>query len=321
MRSGLSRRGVITLGGSAALLPWALGGPGGLVRLAFGQTAPTPGAVRLNDRLIQLSGFGGNVVIAVSGDGVAMVDSGAAEHQEALLDALGEETGGAPVQALLNTHWHLPHTGANAAIGAAGAKIYAHENTRLWMSTQFYVRWEDRTYASREAGALPTETFYSSDAQPLSLAVGDLEIEYGQLENAHTDGDIYVMFPNDNVIVAGGAVQVGHYPIPDFATGGWIDGLIDSTRKLIDIADAETLIVPARGPAQRREHLVKQLDMVSTLRDRIAERMVLGKSAAEMMDENITDNYDTEWGGRELARVFVSNSYEDLAWRGPGGSL
>lgn len=291
------------------------------MRLAFGQTAPASGAVRLNGTLTQLSGFGGNVVLAADRDAVAMVDSGAAEHQQALLAAVAELSGGKPVQALFTTHWHLPHTGANASLGDAGAEIYAHENTRLWMSTQFYVRWEDRSYAPREAAALPTDTFFSSDPQPLSLSLGNITIEYGHLENAHTDGDIYVMFPNENVLVAGGAVQVGHYPIPDFATGGWIDGLIDSTQKLIDMTDAGTLIVPARGPAQRRDHLLKQHEMVSTLRERIAERMRLGKSAAEMMDEGITDDFDADWGGRELARLFVSNSYEDLAWRGPGGSL
>lgn len=319
MRSGLTRRGVL-VGSSTALLSWAFGGPGHSPRLAYGQTA-AHGAVRLRDRVTQLTGFGGNVVVAAAGDAVAMVDSGAAEHEQALLSAVSERAEGAPVQALLTTHWHLPHTGANAALGAAGAKIYAHENTRLWMSTQFYVRWEDRTYIPREPAALPTDTFFSSDAQPLSLTVGNVSIEYGQLENAHTDGDIYVMFPNDNVIVAGGALQVGHYPIPDFATGGWIDGLIDSTQKLIDLADAETLIVPAQGPVQKRAHLAKQLDMVSAVRERIAERMRLGKSAAEMMEDGITADYDADWGGRELARVFVSNSYEDLAWRGPGGSL
>jgi hypothetical protein len=61
--------------------------------------------------------------------------------------------------------------------------------------------------------------------------------------------------------------------------------------------------------------------MASTLRERIAERMRLGMSADEMMADGITDDFDAAWGGRELGQLFVANSYEDLAWRGPGGSL
>lgn len=319
MQSMWNRRGVL-LGSSAALGSLVSPTGGGLVRLAFGQAAPI-GAVGLNDRLSLLTGFGGNVIVARDGDAVAVVDSGAPEHAEALLDTLDDTTAGRPVQALLTTHWHLPHTGAHAALGTSGATIYAHENTRLWMSTQFYVRWEARDYPPRQPEALPTETFFSSDPQPLELAIGNIDIEYAHLENAHTDGDIYVRFPSDNVLVAGGAVQVGQYPVPDFATGGWIDGLIDATRRLIELSDAETVIVPAEGPAVGRAHLQRQLDMVSTVRERIAERMRQGKSAAEMMAEGITDEFDLEWGGRKLATLFVSNSYEDLAWRGPGGSL
>jgi len=322
MGSNLSRRRILSSGGSAVLLSLIHPGVGGLLRFAHGQTTPTaPGAIRLTDRLTLITGAGGNVVLAADGDSVAAVDSGAAEHTPALLELLAERAGGRPVQTLFNTHWHLSHTGGNAALSGAGAEIVAHENTRLWMTTQFYVRWEDRTYAVRETAAHPTRTFFSHERQPLTLNVGTQMVEYGQLENAHTDGDIYVFFPNDNVLVAGGAASVGRYPIPDYSTGGWIDGLIESTQKLMQLADNDTVVVAGNGLPQRRGHLQTQYDMVATLRERIAERMRLGKSAEEMMADGITDDFDADWGGRELGRLFVSNSYEDLAWRGPGGSL
>ena len=45
-----------------------------------------------------------------------------------------------------------------------GTKIFAHENTKLWLGGDFDVDWEDRHYAPRPKVALPTNTFYVSGA-------------------------------------------------------------------------------------------------------------------------------------------------------------
>ena len=47
------------------------------------------------------------------------------------------------------------------------------------------------------------------------MTVGS-EIEYGHLGQAHTDGDIYVFFPDSNVLMAGDVMTVGTYPIADY---------------------------------------------------------------------------------------------------------
>jgi glyoxylase-like metal-dependent hydrolase (beta-lactamase superfamily II) len=320
MQRGLSRRAFVTGAAGAAVL--GLSARDGLMRTARPQSPAVPlRAARLRERFTQISGAGGNVLLATDADAAVMVDSGASEHSGDLASAVTEHAAGRPVATLFNTHWHLGHTGGNAVFVDLGAEIIAHENTRLWMSTQFNVRWENRTYYPRETEALPTRTFFSSDPQPLVLEAGRRRIEYGQLENAHTDGDIYVFFPDSNVLAAGGAVALGRYPVPDYSTGGWIDGLISSTQQLIELSDADTMIVPGYGPAHGRAHLQAQHEMAGTLRERVAEHMRLGQSAEEMMAQGITDDFDADWGGNELARIFVSNTYEDLAWRGPGGSL
>jgi glyoxylase-like metal-dependent hydrolase (beta-lactamase superfamily II) len=299
----------------------ALAGAGrGGIGLAVAQETSSLAVTRLRPGLTQIGGAGGNVV-AAAGDTVALVDSGRSESVADMRKVLAAVTGRETVDVLFNTHWHLAHTGGNDAFGRSGAKIVAHENTRLWMSTQFYVRWEDRTYLPRASEAQPNETFFSSEPQPIALDVGGRRLEYGHLENAHTDGDIYVRFPDDNVVVAGGAVAVDRYPVPDYATGGWIDGLADATAALIDLVDDETLIVPGAGPVQNRAQLRAQHEMVTTLRERIAEHMRHGLSVDEMMAQGVTADFDDNWGGTELGRLFVANAYVDLAWRGPGGSL
>jgi glyoxylase-like metal-dependent hydrolase (beta-lactamase superfamily II) len=146
------------------------------------------------------------------------------------------------------------------------------------------------------------------------LRVGDEEIEYGHLPEAHTDGDIYVLFKNRNVLVTGGAVTVGSYPVLDYSTGGWIGGLVDATKKLLAITNADTLIVPADGPAQPRSHLDAQLEMLTVVRGRIENLMRKGRSIAEMLDTGVTNDFDAAWGDNRDR--FVANIYNGLWWAG-----
>jgi cyclase len=178
------------------------------------------------------------------------------------------------------------------------------------MSTEFYVDWEDRTYAPRLPAARPTDTFYSSDPQPIEVDYAGTRIEYGLLREAHTDGDLYIHFADHNVIVAGGAFTVGRYPLLDYATGGLIGGLINATESLIDLSDSETLVVPADGPAQNRNALEAQRDMLQTVRERVQALARQGKSVEEMLAAGITDEFEMRWGGN--TRQFVANIYSSL---------
>lgn len=283
-------------------------------RVAF--AAPGSGkleGVRLSEHLVQVTGAGGNVVVLTGPESLALVDSGAPEHAEALLAHVDDAHGGKPIEALFNTHWHRPHTGANEAIGQGGARIYAHVNTRRWMSTEYYVGWQDVNYEPRPAAALPTETFYSSDPQPLTLDQAGHRVEYAHLPEAHTDGDIYVRFPDENVIVAGDVLGVDAFPLPDHATGGWIGGLQEATRTLIDLSDAETRIVPGTGPARTRADLEAQLEMLDTMRERIRQQILQGKGTQEILAADVAAGYTDKWGDPSQ---FVANVYDGIWWGG-----
>ena len=259
-----------------------------------------------------ISGAGGNVVLLGTPDGAVQVDSGASERAQDLAKLVTERLGPAPPRVLFNTHWHLDHTGGNEAVAPTGTPIVAHENTRLWMSTKFYVEWEDRYYQRRPKAAWPNKTFFSSDPQPLFVDVGKSRVEYAHLPEAHTDGDIYVRFPEQNVIVAGGTVTAGRYPVLDYITGGWIGGLADATKKLIAMCDADTLVVPDAGPVQRRADLEAQKEMLETVRQRIEAIALQGRGVQDMISEGITKEFDTRYAGD--SKLFISNAYEGLWW-------
>ncbi|HJR69511.1 MAG TPA: MBL fold metallo-hydrolase [Gammaproteobacteria bacterium] len=280
---------------------------------AQGSRAGSLALTDLGGGLGLVTGAGGNVVAHSGREGLLLVDSGAPASATSLEAFLAERFGNAGVGVLFNTHWHLDHTGGNdALVGDRSIPIIAHENTRLWMSTKFYVDWEDRHYERRAPAARPNQTFVTSDRQPLTLDFGGEEITYGHLLEAHTDGDIYVRFPQHNVVVAGGAVTAGRYPVLDFITGGWIGGMADATSKLLAMTDAQTLVVPDVGPVQRRSDLEAQVTMLTTVRERIEAIALQGRGVEDMIAERITKDFDERYG--EDSAQFIANAFEGMWW-------
>jgi cyclase len=286
---------------------------GGAVAMrAFAQVQQATGgiiATKLADNFTLLSGVGCNVLVVRSPEGLLMVDGGQPERAGALLDAVTQLAGNASVRVLFNTHWHLEHTGANDRLGRAGTKIVANENTRLWMGRDILVEWQkNKIYPPRAKEARPTETFLAHES-PKKMSFGNEQIQYGLLFQAHTDGDIYVFFPGPNILMAGDVVSVGSYPILDYSTGGWIGGMANASRDLLQLTDAQTRIIPGTGPIQTKADLQAQFDMLSAVRTRLANMMKQGLGAKDMVAAAPTKEFDAKWGDPTL---FVTNAYPGL---------
>jgi cyclase len=264
-------------------------------------------ATDLGGDLVLYGGAGGNVIGLRGGDGLLLVDGGLAQHSKALMRAVQETQGNAPVLYLLNTHWHVDHTGSNELLGAAGAKIIAHENTKLWMEQEINCAWESRTYPLRPGQALPTETFFYDSKR---LEFGGAQLEYGHLPQAHTDGDIYVRFPAQNVLAAGDVVTDGRYPIIDYSTNGWLGGMIDALKTLLARCDEQTRIIPGSGAMRTRADVQAQHDMCLSMLRRISESYYKGQTWQEFLAGKPTREFDAQWGNPDL---FLATSYKS-AW-------
>jgi glyoxylase-like metal-dependent hydrolase (beta-lactamase superfamily II) len=264
-----------------------------LPRLLHAQPqAASLGVETLRSGVAVVSGAGANITVASTGDALLLVDGGASEHAAALRALLAERWPGLPVRTLFNTNWREEHTDGNAALRAAGAKIVAHENTKLWLGADFVVEWEQRAHRPAAADALPTDTFYTSGR----LDFGGDEAAYAVLPRAHTDGDLYVHLPKANVLVVSDVLAVDRYPIVDYSTGGWIGGLEKATKTLLEVADDDTLIVPALGPAQKRAALQDQLAMCTAVRERVAQAFRTGMSLAAFAASAPTREFDARRG-------------------------
>jgi cyclase len=259
----------------------------------------------LSDNLALITGAGGNVVAVTGPDGVVMVNGGLPERSAGLLKVVTDHSAANRIHAIFNTDWNWENTGSNETLGKAGAKIIAHENTKLWLGAEINLEWQRRIYKPLPPTALPNETLYTS----AKMTFGKEQIVYGHLGQAHTDGDIYVFFPGPNILMTGDVFSAGKYPIPDYCTGGWLGGLVNATKTLIGLADANTRVIPGTGPVQTRADLEAQYEMCSKLKDKFVEMMKLGKGKDEIIAAAPTAEFDKKWGNPE---VFLSVVYRGL---------
>jgi cyclase len=295
-----------------------------LIKTAQAETAPASLAVnKLTDKFLLITGAGANVLAVLGPDGVLMVDGGAPEHSAELLKLIAMHSGGKPVQVLFNTCWDTDHTGSNETLGKAGAKIIAHENTKLWLGAEFEARWRKRTYEPRPKAALPNQTFYGGIKK---MNFGAEPVEYGYVMQAHTDGDMYVYFPGPNILMTGGVAGGNCYPVLDWSTGGWLGpldrggdarytdspvptGIVGAQRTLLKVTNAETRIVPGDGPVMTQADLKAETEMLATVRDRLVKLIRMGYGPNEMVAAKPTQEFDAKYGNPEQ---FIRNAYMGL---------
>jgi glyoxylase-like metal-dependent hydrolase (beta-lactamase superfamily II) len=304
MRLRTNRRSFLqaALGAGATLSLAALGTRPDAARAA----GPSPVTTqRLTDRLVVLSGAGCNCVATAAPDSLLLVDGGLQERSGELLKAVQEALGARPVRTLFNTHWHPEQTGSNERLGNEGARIIAHENTRLWLGYATEVPLQHRMYGPLPPKARPNDTTYSGG----KLTFGGEQIDYGYLPQAHTDGDIYVFFRESNVLVTGGPVSGDGWPIIDYKTGGWLGGQVEALRTLAALADEHTRVIPANGPVLTRDDLKAQHEMYAAILDRLSKLLRKGMGPDEVVAAAPTKEFDAKWGE---STAFINMAFKSL---------
>jgi glyoxylase-like metal-dependent hydrolase (beta-lactamase superfamily II) len=241
----------------------------------------------LNASTALVSGAGCNVLAKKAANGeLLVVDGGLRAQAKELRRSIERSLDSKTIATLINTHWHPEQTGLNVELGNRRTRIFAHENTRQWLSTDIKRLLEDETIAALPESAQPNDIFYHYG----DFAHGNDKVEYGYLRQAHTDGDMYVFLPTDNVLHAGGVIASDGWPFMDWWTGGFIGGVVDAIEILLSIANESTVIVPATGPVITRVQLVEMRDMYAQIFERVrgmfmqantVEQTVAAKPAAE----------------------------------------
>jgi len=247
-------------------------------------------------------GFGGgNIGLLVGEDHVAMIDDGLDQTAEALFAYVNEVAGG-PVEFLVNTHVHGDHAGGNAYFAENDTVIFAHTNIRKRLLA-------DASPAGGPGG-VPVITFDDG----VTFHLNGLDAEVHHVAMAHTDGDAIVVFPDVNVIHTGDVMFHKLFPFIDLDSGGTVDGYVAGQRRILELANHETKIIPGHGDVASKADLEEDLAVLIDSRARVKALFDAGLSADEVVAENPLASYhDTyNWGFITTERM-TRTLYRDLA--------
>jgi len=277
-----------TMAGAAGVV---LGAPA--LRLSA-QSSPA-GNIKLADDLyiVRVPGEA-SVVAQTSRDGVLLVDGGSAAGSDAVLKAVAAlPNGNGKIHTLFNTHWHPEQTGSNEKLGTAGTTIIAQENTRLWTQQNVTWPWNGQKFKKLAKIAQPNKSFYDKGELPSG-------VRYGWISDAaHTDGDLYVYFPQQNVMAVGDAAYGEGWPVVDWWSGGWIGGIVGGLQRIQSVANKDTKIVPARGPVLSFDDITAQVNMYGTLYDKLNQMMNKGRGPSEAVEAKVAKEFEAKMGNSD----------------------
>jgi len=308
------------------------GAPQGAQNNAQVRVEPVRGHIYL------LAGAGGNIIASIGPDGILLVDSGLKQNAGKVLGALEQlnreiaNRGGLPVTSpvppkpiryIINTHLHPDHTGGNEEISKAGKTITGGNVTG-----EFGDAAEGATIIAQQRvldrmgeikpeppfAALPSDTYH--DDKKLSHFFNGEAVILTHQPAAHTDGDTTVYFRSSDVIATGDIFTTTSYPFIDLQNGGSIQGEIDALNRIMDLAVPEfrteggTLIVPGHGRICDIADVAYYRDMVTIVRDRVANLIKQDKSLDQVKAAKLTADWDPRYGSGDR---FVEAVYKSLS--------
>jgi cyclase len=253
---------------------------------------------------------GSNAGFIVGSNGVLVVDT--FQDVAPARDLLAEirKVTNLPIRFVVNTHYHLDHTGGNAVFAEAGATIVAQRNLRGWLRTEnmkFFgatPKPEDTTRV--ESLVLPDMVY--TDAVDIYLGARLIQVRYML---GHTGGDSVVTVPDANVVFGGDLVWQKHLPnLIDATASDWVKTL----EKLLADHPSATF-VSGHGDVATPDDVRDFHDYLVTLRDDISNAQAAGKAGQELVDAvspQLKENYG-QWGFQGFLPRNIQQTAAELA--------
>lgn len=258
------------------------------------------------------AGHNNNLSFIVTGEGVVVVNAGAAYAlAEALHDHIKEITD-QPVVLVINENGQGHAMLGNNYWIAQGVPVLAHvDAAQAFNSDAFAIMESMRGYNRDKAEGTdpmgPTETF--TDEHLITL--GDFRIEVRYLGPAHSPGDIVVWLPDQSIMIAGDmAFHERMLPLfSDTCTSCWIETWDTSFEPM-----GATYVIPGHGHPTTMEQVRRYTrDYLQHLRDQIGAHLDAGGTLTDAyyIDQDAYRGLDTfeELATRNAGRVF-----EEMEW-------
>jgi cyclase len=248
------------------------------------ETAP------VTDDVHVIYGLGGNVGVLRTDRGAVVIDTMTFRSQGARILELAEQLGGGPVQAVVNTHYHMDHTHGNPAF-PAGTKVIATDRTLAYLKTVDADYWKGDA-----AGTLPNETVHNEH----ELRVGNKTVRLIHPGRGHTDGDLVALFVEDRVLHTGDLFSNGRYPNIDLEAGGSVREWVGTIDRLLDL-DFDR-VIPGHGPVTDRDALRAFQAFMRQLAE-VGEQAARGGWSLEETEQRAV--VDTDGGFQVVSIPFV----------------
>jgi cyclase len=255
----------------------------------------------------------GNVTVQVGKDpgheGVLLVDTGSAA-MAAKVAAEIHKLSGAPVRFIVNTSADPDHTGGNEAIAKPDTHVFGTPDAVTVFAQANVLTRMSAKGSGVATGAWPTITFDDRKA----LEFNGETVEIFSEKNAHTDGDSIVLFRGSNVLSAGDVFLTTGYPVIDLKRGGGIQGELKALNHILELTvphamqEGGTMVIPGHGRLCDQADVTDYRDMMTIIRDRIADGISKGKTLDEVKAMRPTRDYDrrystSSWTGDMLVEA------------------
>jgi glyoxylase-like metal-dependent hydrolase (beta-lactamase superfamily II) len=263
----------------------------------------------------------GNTVLLEAPEGLVVIDTGRhPAHTQAILDLARAQ--GRPVAAVVNTHWHLDHSGGNGRLRRAfpGVPVYGTAamgraldgflaQYKTWLESEVARLAEDslarlplegELAILAEGRALLPDTVVAREGPRL---VAGLELQLGLTSRAVTSADLWVFDPATRVLVAGDLVTLPAPLLDTACPEGW-------ERELARLAEVDfALLVPGHGPPLDRAAFEQWRSAYSRLLACAASAAPRDSCAAGWLDDAGALIPDAD---RHLARSLLDYSIDSL---------
>ena len=246
-------------------------------------------ATKVSGNVYMLEGSGGNIGVSIGIDGILIVDDEFAPLAEKIKAAL-KNLGEGKLKFILNTHWHVDHTGGNAPLGKE-ATIIAHDNVRKRLSTEQRLEFFKQTVPASPSEAWPVITF----DQSLSVHFNGEEIKVIHFPHGHTDGDSVIFFTTSNVVHMGDDFFAGRFPFVDLDSGGSVQGMAKNVGEIIPKLPAGVKLIPGHGPISTIDDLKAYHRMLLETTEIVRKKIAAKKSLEQVKKEGLPAAWKS-WG-------------------------
>ena len=129
---------------------------------------------------------------------------------------------------------------------------------------------------------------------------------------AHTTGDAAVIFRGHNAVHMGDVFNNTGYPFIDADSGGEIDGMIAFCRAILKELPRDAIVVPGHGEITDVARFELYVEMLQTVRDRVAAMIDAGKALEEVTAAKPTEGFHEAFGDVSESLGFLDRVYTSL---------